>query len=260
MQSVRSVHSFRVLLALVLREVEAGGLKGPNSLVWAVIEPVVGISLLSIIFMIALPAPPLGNSFALFYATGLLPLLFFQDVSQKSIIAIRFSRPLLGFAEIRLIEMIVGRAVLAMGLQVGIMILLLGGLLMANRHPIQTDVLHLAQAILATATLSTGVGVLGGWLSAEVPIWPRIWAAVLRPLVFISGVFFLVDEISDPYRDIAMWNPLAHAISAFRAGFYPQYIGEHASLTYVFGIGLGCLAIGVVGLRARQPTLMDQLI
>ena len=87
----------RTLFALVLRELEAGPLSGRRSLLWAIIEPVLSIFLLTLIFSIALPSPPLGDSFALFYATGLLPLVLFQDVSQKMVIALRFSRPLFGF-------------------------------------------------------------------------------------------------------------------------------------------------------------------
>jgi len=233
---------------------------GQNSIIWALLEPIIGISLLSAIFMVAVPAPPLGEDFALFYATGLLPILIFQDITQKMNVAIRFSRPLLGFADIGLAEMALSRAALAVLVQLVVMALILTGLTLVSRFPVGFDVSQLFSAIAAILVLSLGVGVLGCWLSIELPVWSRVWAAILRPLILVSGVFFLVDEIPDPFRDWAMWNPLAHIISAFRAGVYPPYEGALASLLYVSGFGVMAMAVGLYGLRVRKSQLIEGLI
>ncbi len=246
-------------MALILREAESGGRIDRNTVIWAVLEPLIGITLLTVVFMIALPAPPLGTSFALFYASGLLPLTMFQDVTQKMTVSIRFSRPLLGFANIGFTDLIISRGTLALLTQTIVMTVMIGGLSTFLRDPQIFRVLQLGAALLALAVLSLGFGVLGCWLSVEIPVWPRVWAALLRPLIIISGVFFLVDDIGDPYRDWALWNPLAHVISTFRAGIYPSYEGELASTRYVLGVGLSCMAIGLLGLKARRNQLADAL-
>ena len=62
--------SVRTQIALLLREVEVGQNSGTGSLTWAVIEPIIGICLLSVIFMIAFPAPPLGGQFRIVLRDG----------------------------------------------------------------------------------------------------------------------------------------------------------------------------------------------
>ena len=49
---------------------------------WALAEPLGGILLLSIAFSLALRTPPLGTSFMLFYATGVIPLYMFNTMAK----------------------------------------------------------------------------------------------------------------------------------------------------------------------------------
>ncbi|MDG1738401.1 MAG: ABC transporter permease [Paracoccaceae bacterium] len=244
----------------MLREVESGGTFASNTVVWAVVEPIFGIALLSIVFAIALPAPPLGDSFAFFYASGLLPLMLFQDVTQKMIVAVRYSRPLLGFAIIGPVEMVFSRAAVAILVQLTVMTAILGGLAAISSQSIQFEISLIILGLFAVIALALGLGLLGSLLSLDIPSWPKIWAIVLRPLVFISGVFFLTDEIPDPFRDWAMWNPLAQVIVIFRQGLYYHYDSAAASFGYVASIGLVCAGIGLLGLRARASRLINGVI
>ena len=260
LRNTRAAHSLRVIVALTLREVESGGKLVSNMVLWPVIEPVFGITLLSILFAIALPAPPLGNSFALFYASGLLPLMLFQDVTQKMIVAVRYSRPLLGFASIGPLEMILSRVIVAILIQLMVMTLILGVLVAISPYTLRFDVPALTASLFSVGILALGFGAFGCWLSLEFPVWPRIWAIALRPLIFVSGVFFLIDDIAAPYREWAMWNPLAQVISVFRQGIYQNYHGVPSSLGLVIAIGLIFLAAGLVGLQKREPQLIDGII
>lgn len=251
--------SVRTQIALLLREVEVGQNSGTGSLTWAVIEPIIGICLLSVIFMIAFPAPPLGDSFALFYATGLLPLILFQDVTQKLVVALRFSRPLMGFTRIGIGDMILARAVFSLLTQLVAMSLILSSLGWLEGSLRALNLLQVFQSITALICLSLGAGVFGCWVGSIWPLWPRVWAVFLRPLVFVSGVFFLVDEIGDPFRDWLLWNPLAHVIFSLRSGIYTGYSGDLASLPYVL-LAAGLLGFaGLLGLRANLATLVDEL-
>lgn len=250
----------RTLFALVLRELEVGQGAGLGSLFWAVLEPVFGIVLLTIIFTIALPSPPLGESFALFYATGLLPLILFQDVTQKMVIAARFSRPLFGFSAIRLCDVLLARffSTLLVQLLASSVVLFCLGWFEGGFS--SADFVGVARAYAALVTLSFGTGYLGCWLAMIWAIWPRVWAVILRPLVFISGIFFLVDEIGDPFRDWLLWSPLAHVIAAVRAGLYSDYHADLASLGYVVSVGAGLALVGVSGIGLNQTKLIDGLV
>lgn len=249
----------RIIAALVVREVEAGQKSPLSGLIWAVLEPVCGIALLTLLFMIALPSPPLGTSFSLFYATGLLPLALFQDVTQRAQVALRFSRPLLGFSQLGLINLIAGRIGFALLIQLTSLGLIMLGLFTTLGPPPNVNPPQIVVALLAMAWLAIGFSFFGGWLSGIIPSWPRIWGVFLRPLILISGVFFLIDDVGDPYRDWLLFNPVAHPIVLFREGIFVDYASGLGSGAFVFGAGLCFFLAGVVGLRLTERQMLDGL-
>ena len=165
----------------------------------------------------------------------------------------------MGFTRIGIGDMILARAVFSLLTQLVAMSLILSSLGWLEGSLRALNLLQVFQSITALICLSLGAGVFGCWVGSIWPLWPRVWAVFLRPLVFVSGVFFLVDEIGDPFRDWLLWNPLAHVIFSLRSGIYTGYSGDLASLPYVL-LAAGLLGFaGLLGLRANLATLVDEL-
>ena len=120
----------RAITALILREVATAQGRVAGGYLWAVAEPVAAVALLSVVFAMAFAAPPLGQSFALFYATGYLPFMLHADLAQKIGVALRFSRPLLSYPAISWIDAILARFLLNLLTQAVIIVVVLGGLAM----------------------------------------------------------------------------------------------------------------------------------
>ena len=78
---------------MMLREMVTTYGRSPGGYLWAVLEPVAAIGLLSLVFSLAFRAPSLGGNFPLFYASAYLPYMLFIDINNKLAAAIRFSRP-----------------------------------------------------------------------------------------------------------------------------------------------------------------------
>jgi capsular polysaccharide transport system permease protein len=45
----------------------------------------------------------------------------------------------------------------------------------------------------------------------------------MRPLFFISGIFFSLQDIPEEYWTYLAWNPLLHAVELSRYAAYPGY-------------------------------------
>ena len=73
----------RTILALILREMAATYGRSPGCYVWAILEPVLGIALLSAVFALGFRTPQLGTNFALFFASGLMPFVMFTTVAAR---------------------------------------------------------------------------------------------------------------------------------------------------------------------------------
>lgn len=235
--------TLRAVIALMLREMSTTYGRSPGGYVWAVLEPAAGIGLLTVIFLATgFRTPPLGDNFALFYASGLLPLFTFQGTGNKLMSAINFSKSLLAYPSITYVDALLGRFLLNYFTQVMVAILLLGVIVTFSdtKTVFIAEKMLLAYAMLAAMTL--GIGTLNCFLASMYPVWQQVWSIATRPLFIISGIFFLFDSIPQPYQDWLWWNPLIHVIGASRSAFYVGYDAAYVSPLYVF------LVSGITGL------------
>ena len=100
--------------------------------------------------------------------------------------------------------------------------------------------------------LSLGIGVVNCALRQVVASWPRIWAILSRPLLLLSCVFYLFQNIPMPYQGWLWWNPIVHLVGLMRGAFYPTYIADYASLLYVASVGGIALLIGLTILTLKE--------
>lgn len=245
----RRFASTATVLALVLREMETSYGRSPGGYLWAVLEPAAGIALLTVIFSIGFRSPPIGTSFELFYASGMLPFLLFIDVSNKVALSLRFSRQLLAYPCVTFLDALLARFLTNMLTQIMVAYIVLAGIMLLFDTRTVLDPTKIVLGFAMAAALAFGVGTLNAFLMTRFELWQRVWSIVTRPLFIISCIFFIFDAIPQPFRDILWWNPLVHVVGQTRSGFYPGYDAPYVSLVYVFGLSTALTAAGLVFLR-----------
>lgn len=248
----------RTIVALMLREMATTYGRSPGGYLWAVLDPVATVTLLSVFFAMTFHAPPLGSNFVLFYATGYLPMVMYTDISAKIGQSIRYSRPLLAYPRVTYIDAILSRFLLNSLTHVVVMVIIITGVSMIYDMQIEVKPAAVAQALGMVMLLALGVGTLNCYLSSAFPLWERIFHIANRPLFLISGVFFLVDKMGEPYRSGLLYNPLAHAIAKMRSGFYATYDAPLVSPLYVYMVGTVCLFFGVLLLNRYHKDILNE--
>ncbi|WP_367397363.1 ABC transporter permease [Roseovarius sp. PS-C2] len=254
----RRFASARAIFALILREMSTTYGRSPGGYVWEVLQPVGGIALLSIVFSYAFRSPPIGTSFALFYATGFIVLSHFNGLNQKMGIAIRFSKPLLTYPNVTLMDAILARFLLNTLTSFLVFIILMTGIVTMFDLRIILDLPEIFKAWAMLTALSFGVGILNCFLMSMFPVWQQVWQILTRPLFIVSGIFFLIDNLPAAYRDILLYNPVAHVIMQMRAGFYATYEAPLVSPVYVYLISLVCAVSGVLLLHRYHRMIIDE--
>lgn len=249
--------SLRAIYALILREVGSSQGRLAGGYLWAVIEPLAAVALLTFVFSFVFDRPPLGTSFALFYATGYLPFMAYADVAQKVSVALRFSRPLLNYPALSWWDVLVARFVLNGLVHIFVAFLVISAFLLIVDHPFRPDILRCALGLVLAAILGFGVGTFNAFLIEFFPIWERVWAILNRPLFIISGVMFLLENVPEPYQTYLGYNPIVHVIGVFRGGVYSGYHDDWASPLFVLVVAVLPLILGLVllGHRARDLVL-----
>lgn len=253
----RRFATLRAVLALVLREMGTTYGRTSGGYIWAIAEPVGGIAILALIFSVGFRHPPMGTNFAIFYATGLVPFLFYMDISSKLSQSITYSKSLLTYPAVTFLDAIIGRLVTNLVTQLLVAYIVFTGIMVLMDTRTDPQPLLIALSFAMATVLAMGIGVLNCFLFTAFPTWQKIWGILNRPMFIISCVLFVFDSIPQPWRDYLWWNPLVHIVGQMRKGFYPGYSGDYISPAYVFAVGLGLLALGLALLLRYHRDLLN---
>ncbi len=249
--------SGRTISALILREVSTTYGRSPGGYVWAVAEPLAGIALLAILFSLGFQAPPLGTSFALFYASGLVPFLVYADINGKLSQAINFSRPLLSYPRVALIDALLARACLNTLTQTVIFSIVFIGLLAVVDRQSEVDMKEMIFAHMLALSLGVGVGSLNCFLTTLYPVWQRVWSIANRPMFLLSCVVFTFETIPAPFSDVLWWNPIVHIIGLMRRSLYFGYDAPYVSISYVLFFSMIACTLGLFLLWRFKDRLLN---
>lgn len=249
--------TLRVILALMLREMSTTYGKSALGYLWAVLEPAAGIMLMTVIFSAAFRSPAIGTNFPLFFASGILPFMMYGDIGGKLSVALRFSKQLLNYPGVTYLDALIARCLLSTMTHIMISSLVLAAILVFYDVDVILDVPAIALALLMAVSLGVGIGTLNCFLLSIYPIWERTWAILNRPLFIISCIFFLYDNVPEPYRGWLWWNPIIHIVGQMRSGIYATYDASYVSLLYVFLISGVTLTLGLLLLRRYHRDIIN---
>lgn len=247
----------RTITALILREIATTYGKSAGGYFWAIIEPVLGIALLSVIFSLALRSPGLGNNFPLFYATGYMPFVMTLQTINKVAQSVRFSRPFMAYPCVTFIDAIIARLILNIITNVIVMLLVIFGIRVIYGLSISIAFIPFVEMIGLAMLLAVGIGSLNCYLMTSFPVYEQIWSILTRPLFLISGVFFTYDSLPRIAQDFLWYNPIIHLVGMTRRAIFPTYAGEYISPSYVVLTGGITLFFGLLLLSRHFKRLME---
>ncbi len=255
--SGRRFKSVRVILALMLRELESSDSRTSLGFLWAIIDPIATITLMSVVFGIISRTPPVGTNFPLFYMTGVVPFGIYATLAAKSSGALRFNKNLLSFPSVKPIDAIFARFLLNFFIEVAVFLILTFVIIYFWSLNPHIKPLLAIQAILMASALGLGIGCFNAVLFLLVPTYDNVWSIITRPVMLASGVLIPINSIPQPYAGWLWWNPIAHPVELMRAAFYPEVTTANVDPIYVVSISVVAFAIGMVMLHSHVRDAME---
>lgn len=252
-----TMRTLRVLSALMLREMTTRYGRSAGGYIWAVLEPVGMILILSFAFSQFLRTPPVGESFVLFYATGYLPFHYFAEISNTTSSAVSTNRSLLHLPLVTPLDTILARFWLSFLTLIVVSAVVLFGLAYLYSETLSVDLEGLIRSFGAGAVLGIGIGTLNALIFPFVPVWRQIWGIISRPLFLISGIFFVFEELPEPLQALLYWNPLIHVVGASRKAFFPTYDGTYVNIGYAYAVGILAFLIGAALLVRHRSFVIE---
>ena len=257
-QRARRFKTPRTILALMLREMQTTYGKNAGGYAWALLEPIGGIVVLTLVLtVIRLRVPALGTNLPLFIASGMLMLTMFLALANRISQCVVFSKPLLFYPGVRYVDAIVARFLLNAITQVLVVFIVITGIVFIYdlRLILRMEWIFLAFGL--SWLFALGVGVMNAFLIGMAPVWQQIWGIITRPLLLVSTIFYTFESIPLAWRDALWWNPLVHVVGFMRRGLYPTYDADWASWVYVAVVGATLLALGLLFLYRFHRRILE---
>ncbi|MCL4674769.1 MAG: ABC transporter permease [Pararhodobacter sp.] len=228
----------------------------PGGYVWAVIQPLGMILIMAMAFAVLMRTPALGTSFILFKGTGLMVFNIFRIPSRMVSSAISYSRSLLSYPGVTWVDAVLARFLLNTLVMFIVTFLILSGIVLFEGLNLILDWGMIIAAVLVTAILAFGVGVFNTFMSERFDIYDTVWNILTAPLMIVSGIIFLYDDMPSFAQDILWYNPLIHVVGMMRAGFYSVYRPEYVSVSYVLLCAMIPMVLGLILMRRHHRELL----
>ena len=221
----------------------AGGVLG---YLWAYVTPIFWIGLVVFFFQTLGRLPPIAVGSEIFVATGILPYAMFRQIvtsMMRSIFAHRYMRYVAPISDRDILVAAASSELLNVGLT---SLVIYGGIVILFDAVLPSDLLGVYIAMMLAWLLGVSLGSLFSVIGKVSDSFSRSVNIILRPLFWISGVFYTGTELPGPAQDIFWWNPLFHCIELLREGYFLGYKSPIADPLYPAYFSLLCLLIAAL--------------
>jgi len=255
--ATRRFRTLRVIMALIMREIGSRDSRSSLGFLWSFIEPIATVAILSIAFALFTRTPRLGTNFPLYYVTGIVPFHFYSQISMRVSGSIRFSRQLLGFPAVTVLDVLFARFILNYFINLIVFIILSYSVIHYYDLRVNVELDHVILALVMCGALAIGVGTFNSVLFIKFPAYEYLWGMFSRPMTIASGVLILIEDLPDWLFHILWWNPAAHLVAEMRSGFYPFYDTTWVSPWYVFLFATIAFVLGLISLQRVVYDVLD---
>ncbi len=109
---------------------------------------------------------------------------------------------------------------------------------------------------LSSAVILGFVGIMGGLWAEKFDHMAAVTNFVIMPMTFLSGTFYLVERLPEPFRTASHYNPFFYLIDGFRYGFIGQaegslVVGVTMTIGLILGTGSACLWMFRIGYKIK---------
>ena len=237
----------QVVHALVLRETRTKFGKHQLGYLWAVFEPMFWVfTFWGMYVVVGRPVSP-GLDNVTFLTTGILTYQLFASNVSRIGEAVNGNKPLLFYPQVQPIDLVWARAALETATLGAVFVIIMGGTAFYRCEVPRVDsVLMVLGGLFLAAFLGTSLGLFLCMLGEILPVVERLRGPIMRPLFWVSGLFFTLDEVPASTHSALLRNPVLHTLEMVRDGWFPEYDSGKADPMYVLYYALSFMVLGLL--------------
>ena len=246
------VFQYRVLKALVLREMAARHGESRLGYLMSIILPLFTLTVLMVAFSLRGKTFPTDFSLGAFVVTGYPLWQAFQGMYQRVMGAASRSDPLLMFPQITQLDLIFSLIILEVATNTVVYVCMIIGVLVVFQEPIPDDPVGVLLIYWACHWIGAGLGLVLCGVNRLVPSVVLVFNAFMRFGMWVSGVVFAVNRLPVWTWPYLKWNPILHCTEGARHLWKSTFEAPIFDPVYIISVGCILTTVGLIVERASR--------
>ena len=250
-----------VVSALVYKELSTR--LGTSNLILGIfgifVEPLGVILILLLIRIVLRERSAADINIVFFVIAGVIPFYAFKDIAVRSLKSMKQNEPILIYKPVQPAGIVVARSIVELGIYSTLYALISAGIMIANEEWLINDFPLLLFAYFLLFVFALGIGLLAIVAGHLYPFVNKIIPFLMRPLLFLSGVFLPLSSIPQNIRPIIAFNPILQSIEISRHAISESYVlDDLISLNYLLSVSFVMISFGIIVSILSKTRMMKQ--
>lgn len=240
---------FRVIGALLMREVLTRYGRHNIGFLWLFLEPMIFTLGITVLWTIAKAAHGSNLPITAFAVTGYSSVLLWRSMPSRCSNAIEPNLSLMYHRHVKVIDLFASRILLEIaGTTTSFVTLILVFIAIGWMNPPE-DIFKIMLGWFMLAWFGAALGLLVGALSARTEIVEKIWHPMAYLLFPLSGAAFMVDWLPSSMQKAVLLLPMVHGVEVLREGYFGSMVHAHYDIGYM---AMCCLVLTLFGLAQER--------
>ncbi len=240
------VFQYRVLKAIVLRQIAHTSGESRLGLLASIVMPVVTIAAITIFFGLRGKTIPTNMPLGVFVVTGYPLWIGFQNLYTKVLGASTRTDPLLMFPQITQLDLIIANVILEFATNTVVFFILCVGVTILFHTPLPDDPLNVLFCFWGCTWIGAALGMILCGLQRVAPLAMQFINMFLRMGMWFSGVIYTINRLPTWLWPYLQWNPILHLIEGCRTSWSSSFDAPIYDPAYVITVGFVMTTLGFV--------------
>jgi capsular polysaccharide transport system permease protein len=237
---------FRVLHALMMREVITRYGRDNLGVLWLVGEPMIFTLGVATLWSAAkLTHGGTGIPIVAFAVTGYSSVLMWRNATSQCSGGIEANKPLLFHRSVLIIDVFLTRIALEIVGASSSFIVLSLFFIFIGWMPVPYDLSLVLAGWFMLAWFGASLALLVGAGTAFSPLVHRLWHPIAYLLFPMSGAAFMVQWLPKKLQEVVLYLPMVHGVELLRHGYFGNVVRTHYDIAYM---AEWCVALTLCGM------------